>query len=577
VLCAGLAGTGWAGVRAAGVRDHLTAAADLIGRLREELEGGDARAARTTLTRLQREARAARRGTGGVEWRAASRLPVLGEETAAVRGIAAAVDDLAQQVFPPLFEVARSGDLSTVVTPGGQWDLGRLSDSAPYLVQARAATERIRDRAAGLRRADLARPVASAATELFDGLDELGTLTATAARTAVLLPGLLGADGPRTHLVLLQDPAELRATGGLPGAFAVVHAEKGSLRLLRQGTFAPELGVFPRPVRPLTSAQRDLYTDRPGLFPADINLGPHFPTAAALAREMYRLRTGVTVDSVIATDPVALSYLLPATGALPMPAGPALDAGNAVRMLLSEAHATAAKPGGGNAYVAAATKAMFEAFSRGLRTPYLALGGLTRAAGERRLLIWSAHPQEQEAIAGSVLEGAMPADDGDRPAVGVFLNDASGAKLDYYLDPAVHLEATGCQPDGRRRLQLRVTLRSTAPHTGLPAGVLGLKLAGDPYTARTQVLVFGPAGGGVGEARVNGVLTPIGSGEERGRSVGVLMVDLPPGASRVLEVDLLTPPLANPRDTVTPRLWLTPAVNPWHRTVTPGPGCPTRG
>ena len=57
------------------------------------------------------------------------------------------------------------------------------------------------------------------------------------------------------------------------------------------------------------------------------------------------------------------------------------------------------------------------------------MAALARAAGERRLLLWSADPVEQTEIAGTVLEGSLPIQDGNRPIVGVFLNDGSGAKL----------------------------------------------------------------------------------------------------------------------------------------------------
>ena len=60
---------------------------------------------------------------------------------------------------------------------------------------------------------------------------------------------------------------------------------------------------------------------------------------AALARAMYRRREGVSVDGVLATDPVALSYLLHVTGPVRVPQGRPLSAGNAVSMLLSEAYA----------------------------------------------------------------------------------------------------------------------------------------------------------------------------------------------------------------------------------------------
>jgi hypothetical protein len=116
-------------------------------------------------------------------------------------------------------------------------------------------------------------------------------------------------------------------------------------------------------------------------------------------------------------------------------------------------------------------------------------------------------------------------------------------------------------------LRLRVTLGSTAPRTGLPRYVLGLGLAGDPYTARTNVSIFSPAGGALVDVRLDGDPVPVGVGLERGRAVGILTVDVPPGASRTLEADLLTAelPLAS---TTAARLWLTPGVTPWRQNRT---------
>src|SRR5262249_4050666 len=152
-------------------------------------------------------------------------------------------------------------------------------------------------------------------------------------------------------------------------------------------------------------------------------------------------------------------------------------------------------PQGQDAYFAAAARAVFEALARGIPHPAAALDALTRAAGERRLLVWSADPAEEASLAGTVLGGGLPERDGAEPTVGVVLTDGSGAKLDYCLRGGAALGFDSCSPDGRVALRLRVTLTSAAPTSGLSASVTGLHLAGDPYTARTNVSIFSPAGG----------------------------------------------------------------------------------
>ncbi|HEU4348278.1 MAG TPA: hypothetical protein VFR35_10865, partial [Actinoplanes sp.] len=198
------------------------------------------------------------------------------------------------------------------------------------------------------------------------------------------------------------------------------------------------------------------------------------------------------------------------------------------------------------------------------------------AAGERRLLVWTARPADNQLLAGTVLEGVMPASDGTQPTVGVFLNDGSGAKLGYYLTQSADLAVVGgCRADGRRELALRVTLGSTAPKAGLPPYVLGMGLAGDPYTIRTVVSIYSPTGGALDSMELDGEPTRFGSGRDRRRSVGIVTVDLKPGAERTLRVAMLTGVPRTGRDApVVPRLWTTPAVNPWERSVRSADGCP---
>jgi hypothetical protein len=410
-------------------------------------------------------------------------------------------------------------------------------------------------------------------SQLDGGLSKLAGMLAPAERVARLLPTLLGAETPRRYLVLFQNLAEVRASGGMPGAFVVIEADKGAISIVGQGSAAGLLQTFTEPVLPLGEDAEELYTERLGTYPANINLTPHFPTTAQLAREMYRVRTGLTVDGVLATDPVALSYLLKAMGPVPMPSGPPLTADTAVRMLLSQVYAGSLSSAQQDAYFATAARATFDALTRRPGDPRGLATQLMRAAAERRVLFWSGNPDEQEALAGTTLSGVLPDDDGAKPGVGLFLNDGSGAKLSYYLTQSAEVTAGDCTDDGRRELSVKVTLGSTAPASGLSKSVLGLGLSGDPYTVRTNLMVFSPTGGSIADAYLDGAPLPVGSGFERGRQVAVATIDLPPGTHKTFSVTLLTGPLPTVDTPVTPVVWTTPGVSPWRTAITPGKPC----
>jgi Protein of unknown function (DUF4012) len=564
----------WASLRAVPARANLTLAGALLADLGQQLARGDTAEARATLAELQEQTRAATSVTSAADWRAGTSVPVVGRSLAAVRTVASVLDDLSRHALPTVVDLAGALQMRTFLPHGGRVNLAPLQAAAPAIEAVDATVRRDRDTVAAIATEGLLPAVRDAVVQLRDGLDRVRSLTGNAARAAVLMPDLLGANGSRTYLVLFQNLAEARATGGIAGAFLVCRADHGRLRIIDQGSAAAALMSFPRPVLPLDPGQRALYTDRLGTFPADVNLGPDFPTAAALAREMYRRRSGRAVDGVLATDPVALSYLLRATGPVPTPAGPPLTATNAVRVLLADAYARMRSTADKDAFFASAARQVFEVLSRGRADPALALPALTRSVAEHRLLAWSAHPEQQALISGTALAGSLPEQDSGRPVVGVFLDDGSGAKLSYYLSHDAQLRVDGCRRDGRWALRLRVTLGSTAPRTGLPSYVLGLRLAGDPYTVRTNVLVFSPAHGSLTEVRLDGVAVPFGSGIDHHRSVGVLTVDLAPGQRRVIDATLLTAEspegtegVESPDGTVTPDLWVTPGVAPWRLAV----------
>jgi hypothetical protein len=564
VACLLFLGAGWVGLRGWQARGHLLSAAGLARELSEQVLAGDAEQARRTLAALQQQAEAARAATSDPGWRAAGYAPYGGDDLTAVREIATAVDDLARRAFPSLLRL----DLVALVPKGGQLDLARLQAVAPELSTADTAVRQASARIGAIRTAGLRPTVHTAVDQLRGELDRLAVLTATARHGAVLLPPLLGASGPRTYLVAFQNLAEPRSTGGIFGAYAVIRAERGRVQIVKQGA-AAELGIFERPVTRLDPDMQALYTDLIGVYPADVNLTPHFPTAAALFREMYRRRTGTTVDGVLATDPVTLSYLLQAIGPVAVPAHPTLTSATAVRTLLSEAYDRLDSAHEQDRYFAAAAMSVFDALLTRPVDPRSLLEALDRAVAERRILFWSARPDEQDDLVDTRVAGVLPERE-TVPTVGVFLNDGTGSKLGYYLTRAVELTVGGCRPDGRRELRLRLTIGSTAPSTGLSSYVQGLQVPGDPYTSRVVVYVFSPAGGSPVSARLDSAATPIGAGAERGRRVGVVGVDIAPGQTRVLEVDLLTAVTS----AGTAELWLTPGASPWKTTpVNPASSC----
>ncbi|MCZ7437261.1 DUF4012 domain-containing protein [Micromonospora sp. WMMC241] len=556
-----LAAGGWVAFRGWQARSHLVNAAGLAKDLSVQVLEGDMARAQRTLSALQEQATAARGATGDPVWWLGQRTPYAGDDLTAVRQISVAVDDLARLAFPTLLRV----DLASLVPKQGRLDVNRLRAVSAEVSSADQAVRRSSERLRAVPTGGLVTQVRDAVTALQVELDKLGDLTSAADRGARLLPPLLGADGPRTYLIVSQNPAELRATGGMFGAYVVLRTDGGRIRLAGQGN-ASQLLRFDPPLKVDPEARR-LWSDLPGIYPADVNLSPDFPAAAALYREMVRRRTGTTVDGVLAVDPVVLSYLLGVIGPVTVPDGPALTGSTAVRTLLSDSYRDLDAQAQDTFFARAATGVFEALFTKTVDATAL-LTVIRRSIQERRILFWSVRSEEQRVLAGTRLAGQLPEKD-TVPTVGVFLNDGSGAKLGYYLRFSATLTVGACQPDGRRELRLRVTVHSTAPRSGLTESVTGLALSGDKYTARTFVSVHTPSGGAVLTGRLDGRNTSMGGGTDRRRQVAVANVEVGPGQTRTLDVTLLT----GQNGAGTADLVLTPTVTPWTTQIVTAPRC----
>ena len=568
-----LAGTAWAGWRSYQAYSHLQTASAEVSLLQEQLKditAVDPSATAATIARLQDEAAAARSAVDDPIYRAATVVPYLGANLDVVRQVTLTVDSLATDVMPSLVDIAQTLQPAQLAPADGTINLEPIERISPLLQNADAAVNQARQSMANIDRSSVVQPVGDAVLTLWHKLDQAADVTGPGARIARLLPPMLGSAEPRTYLVVFQNPAELRATGGIFGSFAVVKAEQGKITILDQGAASRTLGYFDPPVAPLTEQQLNLYGPLMAQYPQDVNFTPDFPTAAPLFAEMYRTRTGTTVDGVMAVDPVALSYMLKGTAPIDVGDGVSVSADNLVPILLSTAYQKFDEKDQSDrdAFLAHATGLVFTELMSGKGDSRQILAGLRTATDERRVLVYSAKAAEQADIATTGLSGMIDSDL-IRPSIGVFMNDGTAAKLGYYLHNEVHVTEGECRDDGRRELQVQVLMKYDAPAGGLPEYVTGSSEAGTQYRLQTNVLVFAPAGGGVVDASRDGTPVAIGRGEDHFREVGTTTVVLSPGASTELVFTVLGPAGGPAANDVAPSLVVTPGVTSWATSVDP--------
>ncbi|WP_197061914.1 DUF4012 domain-containing protein [Sinomonas humi] len=522
---------------------------------------GQTTQARDSAKQLTSHVDAARGYVNDPVWQAAGLIPVLGTNFSTINQLTGILSNVAHGAVLPLSDVAASISPSTIKPAHGVMDLEALTAARPAVVQANGVVQNAYSEVNALT------PGFGALPQLTDGIDKFKAVLGQAAQqistadTATsMLPPMLGDSGPRTYLVLFQNSAELRATGGIPGAAAEIRVDHGHITLGRQAE-AKDIEQFPQPVLPLADQTKGLYGPIVGQYFQDVNLAPQFPLTARLATDMWKQHFGDQADGVISLDPIALSYILKATGPVHLPSGETMDSGNAVKLLLSDAYTKYSAVQQKDDFFSSAAAAVFAKVAAGGFQPKPMLDALNQSASEHRLLVWSPNQKEQDAIQAGDLSGVLPPQTPSHGVFGVYLNDATGAKMDYYLRESYKVGGVMCRADGRPTWKIEVTLTNAAPPdaaSSLPEYVTGGGAYGvQPGDIKTQVNVYAPPSAIYLSSSQNGNPLNVHRDMDSGYPVAQTAPVLSPGQSATLTFQFLGTPNAEAK----PDIVSTPTVN----------------
>ncbi|MEV7136346.1 DUF4012 domain-containing protein [Arthrobacter sp. NPDC093128] len=559
----------WLGAKANAISGHLQSATQLVPQLKEDVLKDDVGAADKTVETLKEHTASARIAATDPLWTMAGMVPWLGGNFRAVSEVATSADDVAQLGAAPLIQVVNSLDWKTLLPSNEGVDLEPLAAAAPKLSSAAHAVRQSSDRLNSIDTSSLLPQVASPLIQAREQLQSMRSGLDTAANIAGIAPEMMGDEGPRHYLLLIQNNAEVRATGGIPGALAVLTVDSGKLSFGSQ-TSATALGASVPPVA-VDPEQVGIYSTRLGKFMQDANLTPDFPTAASTAQAMWEAKTGENVDGVLSIDPVSLGYILDAIGPVELTdpqlralAGSSLptklDGANVTRTLLSDVYAKIAEPELQDVYFAGVAQEIFSSLSTGKGDPKGLIEGMTRGAAEGRFLVWSAAKDEQDVISRYPVSGSIAGPSVAPAQFGVYFNDGTGAKMDYYVKRTVQL-VEECTGDEFGQVKVRITSTNTAPSdaaSSLPEYVTAGGAYGVPAgSVQTNVIAYGPIQAHVETAAVDGQKTDFAAHRHANRPLGTVTITLAPGQSKTVELTF-----AKIVQHTEPNLVVTPTVQP---------------
>jgi hypothetical protein len=204
-------------------------------------------------------------------------------------------------------------------TTGGQLSLPAVTRLLQLLQPAMTSFRADIDRAGAVRQTIDTPTLSPRLQSIFARFDAAYPLLRSGMDLARIAPQLLGADRPRTYLIILQNEDELRPTGGFISAAGRVTLDAGKIMTLTV-TDAYQMDDFTKPYGDPPAPLLDIMGSQMWLF-RDSNWSPDFPTAARKAIELYTYTQGGTLEGVIALNQNVVEALMAGLGALTIEAG----------------------------------------------------------------------------------------------------------------------------------------------------------------------------------------------------------------------------------------------------------------
>jgi hypothetical protein len=285
------------------------------------------------------------------------------------------------------------------------------------------------------------------------------------------LQAAFGADGPARYLVLIQNPSELRPSGGFPGTIALVTFDRGQLRNYEFFDVYDLNEAYTNshhdPVAQPWPLSR--YAPSPELSILDASWWSDFPKSAATIMSMYQSTGWPPIRGVVALDPAVVGSMLRITGPI------AIDVDGETRTITADnvhdeiERQRALQRAGEKTedvhkqVVAIIGKEIIERMKGGDRSTTMDMArAIEKTADHRDLQIYSADSDVQAIIQERGWAGNMTPEPGVSTLSLTFANVAFG-KSSELMHPSYDM-VIGPAINGMRDVQLRVTL----DHTGSP-------------------------------------------------------------------------------------------------------------
>jgi hypothetical protein len=467
----------------------------------------------------------------------AESLPVIGPNLDAVGSLAAQASEVARVTSL----AAENADVDALKFVDGRLDPQAVAAMQGPLEQVHRSLEWLSSEVDEARSPWLLTPVASRIDELDGRIDDAIPEAETAIQAVSIAPRLLGADAPQRYLVLFTTPVEARGRTGFPGNYAELVIDDGKLSMPVFGRVAELEAAGQGTGRTLTRpAELVARYSRFGVADTwrNLTMTPDFPALAIAAAELYPQSGGQPIDGVLSVDPAGLAAIMRYTGPIEIPDRAPLTTENTERYLLFDQYIEFETDNEQRLQVLDdLAEITFDRLTTAdLPGPRALSEGLDPVVDGGHIQFTTLSLDTFGVLHDVGVTGAfLPPEEGV-DTVSVTTANAGASKIDLFLNRRERYDVRWDPATGQVTGTLTVSLQNTAPAEGWPDYVIGNGVGLPRGTNRSFVSIYSPFQ--LEAARVGGGPAALQAEIEAGRNVYSTFVDIPPGGTVEIELDL---------------------------------------
>lgn len=525
------------------VKSQAKETVEIVGGLKDKVTSGDFSTLPDDAKKIDELCSSMKKETSSPVWTMASFIPVYGGDINAARTMVDALSDVSSGALVPM------ADNLAQATPGKLFQDGTINVSALQAVADSLSDSSKAFKGANKKVQGIGDTHIAQVTELVDkakdGFATLDGVVDAAEKIAPVLPQMLGANGQtRNYLMYAMNNVEIRACGGFGGSQGLISVTDGQMSI---GEFVPRIGLSEdEAVESVDEEDEALFGNHSNLYNSGNTYSPDWPRNSQRVAALWKSQYGQDVDGVIGIDPVFLQYLLGLVGNVSLPDGTVVDGTNAAKVLMHDVYWNYPVEESDGIFASVASAA-FDKILGGIGDVDVTklVSAVERGAEEGRLIAWMRNDDEQNAIKETGIDASLPNPDDPSadPVAGVYFNNLSFSKLDWYLNADTQIGQGIKNGDGTCSYRITVTLTNIM--TQEEAGKLPDYVAASAPDAarddeRLNVSLFAPTGGNITDLIVEGTQFGLGAATWHGIPFYSGTVDLHAGETTTITYTLTT-------------------------------------